>query len=209
VSSATTLVIDYGAGNLRSAAKALAAAGAGDVVVSGDPADVARASRIVLPGVGAFAQCIGALRSVSGLEAALERAVLGAGVPFLGICVGMQLMASEGHEHGVHRGLGWIDGTVERLAAPGLKVPHMGWNEVHILRRHPVLAGLPQDGAAYYVHSYGFFPADRASVLATSDYGGSIAAVIGRDNLLGVQFHPEKSQRTGLAFLESFLAWRP
>jgi glutamine amidotransferase len=209
VSSSTTLVIDYGAGNLRSAANALAAAGADNVVVSGDPADIARAHRIVLPGVGAFAQCIGALRGVAGLEGALERAVLGGGVPFLGICVGMQLMATEGHEHGVHRGLGWIDGSVERIDAPGLKIPHMGWNEVHLARPHAVLAKLPQDAAAYYVHSYRFVPATGATVLATSDHGGDFAAVVGQDNLLGVQFHPEKSQRYGLAFLESFLAWRP
>jgi imidazole glycerol-phosphate synthase subunit HisH len=207
--SKPTLVIDYGAGNLRSAAKALAAAGAENVVVSGDPADVARAGRIVLPGVGAFAQCIGALRGVAGLEAALERAVRGAGVPFLGICVGMQLLATEGREHGVHHGLGWIDGSVARLEPGDLKVPHMGWNEVHVARPHPVLAALQQDTAAYYVHSYHFTPADPANLLATSDYGGPITAAIGQDNMLGVQFHPEKSQRYGLAFLESFLAWHP
>ncbi|MGL4542064.1 MAG: imidazole glycerol phosphate synthase subunit HisH, partial [Polymorphobacter sp.] len=187
-----TIVIDYGAGNLRSVAKALEAVGAA-VTVSGDPALVAAADRIVLPGVGAFGQCIGALRGVGGLEEALTHAVQARGVPFLGICVGMQLLATQGHEHGVHAGLGWIGGIVERMAPAGLKVPHMGWNTLRVTQPHPVLAGM--DGArVYYVHSYRFVAGSAADVLATSDYGGDVAAVIGQGNVLGVQFHPEKSQ---------------
>jgi glutamine amidotransferase len=207
----TTVVIDYGAGNLRSVAKALEAVG-GDVIVTGDPAVVAAADRIVLPGVGAFGQCIGALRGIGGLEDALTHAVKRRGVPFLGICVGMQLLSVEGHEHGVHAGLGWIDGIVERMHPAGLpgllKVPHMGWNTLSVRGAHPVLAGM--DGVrAYYVHSYRFVADNAADVLAVSDYGGEVAAVIGRDNLIGVQFHPEKSQAVGLGFLERFLAWAP
>jgi glutamine amidotransferase len=201
------LVIDYGAGNLRSVAKALEAVGAA-VTVSGDPALVAAADRIVLPGVGAFGQCIGALRGVGGLEAALDTAVRTRGVPFLGICVGMQLLAREGHEHGVHTGLGWIGGLVERMHPAGLKVPHMGWNTLRVAQPHPVLAAM--DGAhAYYVHSYRFVADNAGDVLAVSDYGGDVAAVIGRDNMLGVQFHPEKSQAVGLGLLARFLAWAP
>ncbi|TFU01283.1 imidazole glycerol phosphate synthase subunit HisH [Polymorphobacter arshaanensis] len=202
-----TVVIDYGAGNLRSVAKALEAVGA-DVTVTGDPAVVAAADRIVLPGVGAFGQCIGALRGIGGLEDALTHAVKARGVPFLGICVGMQLLATEGHEHGVHAGLGWIDGIVERMHPAALKVPHMGWNTLAVRGQHPVLAGM--DGVrAYYVHSYRFKADNSANVLAVSDYGGEVAAVTGRDNLLGVQFHPEKSQTVGLGFLARFLEWAP
>jgi glutamine amidotransferase len=202
-----TVVIDYGAGNLRSVAKALEAVGA-DVIVTGDPAVVAAADRIVLPGVGAFGQCIGALRGIGGLEDALTHAVKSRSVPFLGICVGMQLLATEGHEHGVHAGLGWIDGIVERMHPAGLKVPHMGWNTLAVRGRHPVLTGM--DGVrAYYVHSYRFVADNSDDVLAVSDYGGEVAAVIGRGNLLGVQFHPEKSQAVGLGFLARFLEWAP
>lgn len=202
-------VIDYGAGNLRSAAKALAAAGASDVEVTSDPDRIASADRIVLPGVGAFAQCIGALRGADGIEDAMRAAVLERGRPFLGICVGMQLLATEGHEHGVHAGLGWLPGKVTRLAPddPALKIPHMGWNRVE-----PV-AGVhgepPPAGDAYFVHSYRFDPDDRAAVLAEADHGGRFPAVVGRDNLLGLQFHPEKSQAFGLAVLRRWLAWRP
>jgi len=202
------VVVDYGAGNLRSAAKALEAAG-GSVTVSGDPAVVAAATRIVLPGVGAFAQCIGALRGRSGLETALREAVLEQGVPFLGVCVGMQLLADEGHEHGSYRGLGWLPGTVVRLTPddPALKIPHMGWNEVVENAPHPVLPSLA--GVGYFVHSYRFDVADQANCLATTDHGGGFASVVGRENILGVQFHPEKSQAYGLGFLAGFLAWRP
>ncbi len=196
-------VVDYGAGNLRSAARALAAAGAADVEISSDPARIASADRIVLPGVGAFAQCIEALRNASGIEAALADAVLERGVPFLGICVGMQLLASEGHEHGVHRGLGWLPGKVTRLTPDDrtLKIPHMGWNEVV-----PTPGSGASAGHAYFVHSYRFDPDDGAEVLATADHGGGFPAIVARGNITGVQFHPEKSQAYGLAFLKAWLA---
>jgi imidazole glycerol-phosphate synthase subunit HisH len=195
-------VVDYGAGNLRSAARALAAAGATDVDVTSDPARIASAGRIVLPGVGAFAQCITALRQASGIEAALAEAVLGRRVPFLGICVGMQLLASEGHEHGVHRGLGWLPGKVTRLTPddPALKIPHMGWNRVSAAND----SGWAE-GDAYFVHSYRFDPDDAADVRATSDHGGVFPAIVARGNITGVQFHPEKSQAYGLAFLKNWL----
>ena len=200
------VVVDYGAGNLRSAAKALSAAGAGEVVVSGDARDVAAASHIVLPGVGAFAQCIGALKGKPGLIDALERAVHGRAVPFLGICVGMQLLADEGHEHGVHAGLGWIPGTVERLAPadPTLKIPHIGWNDIVPRPGSGVAAG-----AAYFVHSYRFAARDPADVRATADHAQEIAAVVTRGPVTGVQFHPEKSQAYGLTFLRDWLAPAP
>ncbi|WP_445193620.1 imidazole glycerol phosphate synthase subunit HisH [Sphingomonas sp. Tas61C01] len=197
-------LIDYGAGNLHSVANALAAAGADDVAITGDPDIVLRADRIVLPGVGAFGACAAALRAVPGMIEALERRVRGDGVPFLGICVGMQLMADVGEEMGSHAGLGWIAGRV-RLIEPGTmdaKVPHMGWNDVVPAVPHPLIAA----GEAYFLHSYAF---DGADVIATTDHAGPITAAIGRDNLIGVQFHPEKSQRYGLALLERFLSWRP
>ncbi len=211
------VVIDYGAGNLCSVENALrvAAAGVGaggaTITVTGAPAAIARADRIVLPGVGAFGQCIGALRAASGIEAALMTAVKERGVPFLGICVGMQLLASEGREHGVFPGLDWIGGAVERLEPddPALKVPHMGWNTVAFGRDHPALAGVPRAERAYFVHSYRFAVADPADVVAATDHGGAIAAIVGRDNILGVQFHPEKSQAFGLSVLRGFLGWKP
>lgn len=198
-------VVDYGAGNIRSAAKALEAAGAARVIVTSDPSEITAADRIVLPGVGAFAQCIAALRGTPGVVDALEDAVLERGKPFLGICVGMQLLATTGHEHGEHAGLGWIDGDVVRIepGVDGLKVPHIGWNDVVAGGERP---GLPPLGSAYFVHSYRFAAADPASVLATTDYGREIAAVIGRDNITGVQFHPEKSQNYGLNFLRGWLS---
>ncbi|WP_313668677.1 imidazole glycerol phosphate synthase subunit HisH [Sandarakinorhabdus sp.] len=197
----TLALVDYGAGNLRSAARALERAGA-RVVVTDDPAVIAGASRIVLPGVGAFAQCIGQLREKSGIEAALNEAVNGRGVPFLGICVGMQLLASEGHEHGVHKGLGWLPGKVERLTPsdPTLKIPHMGWNRVEAVNGAEV-----PSGDAYFVHSYAFTPEDAADVQAVSDHGGRFAAIVKRGHITGVQFHPEKSQAYGLAFLSNWL----
>ena len=197
----TLALVDYGAGNLRSAARALERAGA-RVVVTGDPAVIAGAARIVLPGVGAFAQCIGQLREKTGIEAALNKAVNGRGVPFLGICVGMQLLASEGHEHGVHKGLGWLPGKVERLTPsdPTLKIPHMGWNRVDAVNG----AAVPS-GDAYFVHSYAFTPEDAADVQAVSDHGGRFAAIVKRGHITGVQFHPEKSQAYGLAFLSNWL----
>ena len=211
------VVIDYGAGNLCSVDNALRVAadgidgGGATITVTGSPAAIARADRIVLPGVGAFAQCIGALRAANGIEAALTTAVRDRGVPFLGICVGMQLLATEGREHGVFAGLDWIGGAVDRLepADPALKVPHMGWNTVRFGRDHPALAAVPRDARAYFVHSYRFAVDDPADVVAATDHGGAIAAIVGRDNLLGVQFHPEKSQGFGLSVLDGFLRWRP
>ena len=197
----TVALVDYGAGNLRSAARALERAGA-RVVVTDDPAVIAGAARIVLPGVGAFAQCIGQLREKTGIEAALNEAVNGRGVPFLGICVGMQLLASEGHEHGVYKGLGWLPGKVERLTPsdPTLKIPHMGWNRVEAVNGADVTSG-----DAYFVHSYAFTPEDAADVQAVSDHGGRFAAIVKRGHITGVQFHPEKSQAYGLAFLSNWL----
>lgn len=216
------VVIDYGAGNLCSVDNALRVAADGmaggrgaTITVTASPAAIARADRIVLPGVGAFGQCIGALRAASGIADALTTAVKGRGVPFLGICVGMQLLATEGREHGVFPGLGWIDGVVERIvpvaesAGAVLKVPHMGWNTVAFARDHPALTHVARDARAYFVHSYRFVAAAADDVIAATDHGGSIAAIIGRDNLLGVQFHPEKSQGFGLSVLRGFLGWKP
>jgi glutamine amidotransferase len=207
------VVIDYGAGNLCSVDNALrvAADGAATITVTSSPAAIARADRIVLPGVGAFGQCIGALRAASGIEAALSTAVRTRGVPFLGICVGMQLLATEGREHGVFPGLDWIGGAVERLvpADPVLKVPHMGWNTVAFARDHPALTGVARGSRAYFVHSYRFVADSPDDVIATTDHGGEIAAIVGRDNILGVQFHPEKSQGFGLSVLRGFLGWKP
>jgi glutamine amidotransferase len=200
----TLALIDIQSGNLGSVANALAAAGAMDVVVTADPDAVGRADRIVLPGVGAFGACAASLRAIDGLEEALVNAALTNARPFLGICVGMQLMADAGEEHGVHRGLGWLPGRVRKLQ-PGTmeaKVPHMGWNDVIPRADHPLI----EPGEAYFLHSYAF---EGQGVLATTDHAGSVSAAIGRDNLIGVQFHPEKSQRYGIALLERFLTWRP
>ena len=211
------VIVDYGSGNLRSAAKAFerAVAEAGldhTVVVSSDASAVEAADRVVLPGVGAFADCKRGLEALPGMGEALSRTVLERGRPFLGICVGMQLMARLGREHGNHAGLGWIDGEVVLLpaAAAGLKIPHMGWNNLSIhVPKHPLLAGIMPGAHAYFVHSYGFRPVDASVVLASVDYGGEVVAVIGRDNLVGTQFHPEKSQTTGLRLIGNFLRWRP
>ncbi|SOB86621.1 glutamine amidotransferase [Sphingomonas guangdongensis] len=201
---ATSLVlIDYGAGNLHSVHNALRAAGAEDVAMTADPDAVRAADRIVLPGVGAFGACAAGLRAVPGMVEALEERAVRGGVPFLGVCVGMQLMATRGLEHGEHAGLGWISGEVAAMPAqPGVRVPHMGWNDVTPTADHPLL----QPGEAYFLHSFAF---TGAAVLATTDHGGTVTAAIGRDNLLGVQFHPEKSQAYGLALLSRFLEWRP
>ncbi|SKB37043.1 imidazole glycerol phosphate synthase subunit HisH [Sphingopyxis flava] len=197
-------LIDYGAGNLRSVHNALVAAGAKTVAVTADPDAVAKAERIVLPGVGAFAACMNGLSAIPGLVEALERRVRRDGAPFLGICVGMQLLADAGEEHGRRAGLGWIGGTVRPFApAPGLRIPHMGWNDVLPTLSHPVIAR----GEAYYLHGYHFD--DAAHVAATSEHGGPFTAAVARDNIVGVQFHPEKSQAYGLATLERFLKWRP
>lgn len=197
-------LIDYGAGNLHSVANALKAAGATSIDITSNAAVVACADRIVLPGVGAFGACASALRAVRGMTEALNVRVIGGGVPFLGICVGMQLMADAGEEFGTHAGLGWISGTVRPMAPadPDAKVPHMGWNDVVPQGTHPLI----EPGEAYFLHSFGF---EGRDVVATTEHGGTVAAAIGRDNMLGVQFHPEKSQRYGLALLERFLEWRP
>jgi glutamine amidotransferase len=206
----TIALVDYGAGNIRSVENALKAAGAQGVVVTADPNVVRAADRIVLPGVGAFKACVGALRSVSGLVEALEERVLVGAAPFLGICVGMQLLADRGVEHGVTNGLGWIAGEV-RVIEPAdatIKVPHMGWNDVEPMRHHGG-AELIEPGEAYFLHSYHFVPEEGASIAAMSDHGGGIVAAVARDNILGVQFHPEKSQAYGLALLARFLEWKP
>lgn len=210
-------VVDYGSGNLRSAAKALERAAAetglaAEVVVTPDPERVRRADRIVLPGVGAFGDCRRGLAALDGMIEALEESVVAAGRPFLGICVGMQLMATTGLEHGRHPGLGWVAGEVVAIdrADQGLKIPHMGWNGLNFVgARHPVLKDLGLDTHVYFVHSFMFQAADRGAVLAEVDYGGPVTAVIGRANMIGTQFHPEKSQRAGLRILANFLQWNP
>lgn len=210
-------IVDYGSGNLRSAAKAFerAVGEAGldaEVKVTAHPSDILRADRVVLPGVGAFADCRRGLDAVPGMVEALGRAVLEQGRPFLGICVGMQLLADVGREHGDHAGLGWVPGEVTRIAPAdrALKIPHMGWNELVVSRPdHPLLAGIGDGAHAYFVHSYGFVCAEGADVLARVDYGGPITAIVGRGNIVGTQFHPEKSQAVGLRLIGNFLGWRP
>ncbi|SDH59954.1 imidazole glycerol phosphate synthase subunit HisH [Roseospirillum parvum] len=211
------VIIDYGSGNLRSAAKALerAAAGVGQgqkVRLTDRPDEVLAAERVVLPGVGAFADCRAGLAALAGMEQALAEAVLDRGRPFLGICVGMQLLATRGLEHRTTDGLGWIDGEVVALE-PGdaaLKVPHMGWNDLQFTPGcHPLLDGVEPGAHVYFVHSYHFAVADPARVLARVDYGQPVAALIGRDNLAGTQFHPEKSQAVGQRILANFLTWKP
>ena len=209
----TVALIDYGSGNLRSAEKALvrAAAGTAEIVVTNDPETVAKADRIVLPGVGAFAACMAALAERTGVIEAMNAAVTGRGVPFLGICVGMQLMATRGLEFGVTPGLGWIEADVRKIAPtdPALKVPHMGWNSLEGVTDQPVLAGLREGAPVYFTHSFAMFPEDSADVAAYVDHGGRFPAAVARDNLAGVQFHPEKSQAAGLRLLADFLEWRP
>lgn len=212
-------IIDYGSGNLHSAAKAFerAASESGSacrIVVTSDPKTVRDADRVVLPGVGAFADCKRGLEAVPGMVAALEDAVRDKARPFLGICVGMQLLATRGLEHGVTEGLGWIAGEVRAIEPndPALKIPHMGWNTLTAMREHALLAGLPTgpNGLhAYFVHSYHFVPADRGDVVSETDYGGPVTALIARDNIAGTQFHPEKSQMLGLGLIANFLQWSP
>lgn len=210
-------IVDYGTGNLRSAAKAFermadaVGLGAGAVTVTADPEVVARADRVVLPGDGAFAACRRGILDIPGLIEAIDEAVVGRGQPFFGICIGMQLMATVGHEHGTHPGFGWIPGTVERLAPSDtrLKIPHMGWNDLRFHRSHPVLAGVRDGDHAYFVHSYALQPAHADHLLASADYGGPVTAIVGRDNCIGSQFHPEKSQAFGLALIAGFLKWQP
>ncbi len=206
-------LIDYGSGNLRSAEKALvrAADGRAEIVVTCDPEAVAAADRLVLPGVGAFAACMAALQARPGLVEAMTEAAQGRGAPFLGVCVGMQLLASRGLEFGVTPGLDWIAGEVRRLqpADPAAKVPHMGWNELVDVADHPLFAGLRDGGPVYFTHSFAFFPQDARDVAAYVDHGGRFPAAVARGNVAGVQFHPEKSQASGLSLLASFLEWRP
>ena len=208
-------IIDYGSGNLRSAAKAFerAARESGSearIAVTADADQVAKADRIVLPGVGAFADCMSGLLAVPGMRDALDDAVRKRGRPFLGICVGMQLLAERGLEHGVHPGLGWIKGDVAVIRPAGdLKVPHMGWNDIAVRTDEPIFAGLPTGTPMYFVHSYAIGACAEADVAATADYGGTVNASIRHDNIAGTQFHPEKSQAAGLRLITNFLEWRP
>ena len=209
-------IVDYGSGNLRSAAKAFERAarergGQATVTVTAEAEAVARADRIVLPGVGAFGDCARSLAAVPGMTEALAEAVRDRGRPFLGICVGMQLMATRGLEHGRHPGFDWIPGDVVPLEIddPSTKIPHMGWNDLEMRRDHPVLAGIAAGEHAYFVHSFALRPDDPADVLAEVEYGGAVVAAVGRDNLVGTQFHPEKSQATGLRLIANFLSWSP
>jgi glutamine amidotransferase len=212
-------IVDYGSGNLRSAQKAFERAAAeaqlpAEVALATTPEQVLSADRVVLPGVGAFADCLAGIERIEGMREAIEDVALARARPFLGICVGMQLLATRGLEHGVHKGLGWIPGEVKPIepADRRLKVPHMGWNELEVVQPHPVLLPLleAEHGRhAYFVHSYHFVPADSRHALALTHYGGIIVAAVGRDNILGFQFHPEKSQKLGLQLIAEFLRWRP
>lgn len=211
-----TAIIDYGSGNLRSAAKAFERSSresglAMTIEVTSRPEDVVTADRIVLPGVGAFRACKQGLAAVDGMIEALHEAVIEKGRPFFGICVGMQLMAGKGVEHGETDGLGWISGDVVGLEPgdPDLKIPHMGWNELELRVRHPLFDGIESGQHAYFVHSYHLAAKDPAHILATVDYGGPVTAIVGRDNMIGTQFHPEKSQETGLGLIANFLKWKP
>jgi len=212
----TTIIVDYNSGNLHSAEKSFQRMAqeedAGIVIVSSDPEAVAKADRIVLPGVGAFADCRAGLAGFDGLFEAVEDAVLSRAVPFLGICVGMQMMATRGLEHGLNTpGFDWISGEVVELTPsdPTLKIPHMGWNDLVIDVPHPVLDGIKTGDHAYFVHSYHLAASDPANRLAHCDYGGDVTAMVGRDNMIGTQFHPEKSQSTGLRLIGNFLKWTP
>ena len=200
-------LVDYGAGNLHSVANALKAAGAATVTVTSDPMVVRAADRIVLPGVGSFKACAEGLRAIAGMEEALSERVRVGAAPFLGICVGMQLLADQGVEHGITPGLGWIGGEVRSVERtdPAIKIPHMGWNDVELTAH----AALVQAGEAYFLHSYHFVPANPLHIAAMTDHGGGLVAAVAKDTIVGVQFHPEKSQAYGLALLADFLEWRP
>jgi imidazole glycerol-phosphate synthase subunit HisH len=215
----TVAIVDYGSGNLHSAAKAFERAAREQaieqpIMVTCDPDQVARADRVVLPGVGAFADCRRGLDAVSGMVDALNTSVRERGRPFLGICVGMQLMAERGREYEVVEGLGWIPGEVDRITPsdPKLKIPHMGWNTLDARRAHPLLDGIalgPQGLHAYFVHSFHLNASERSDLVAEADYGGPVTAIVGRDTAVGTQFHPEKSQRLGLRLIANFLKWKP
>ena len=209
-------IVDYGSGNLRSAAKSFEKAAESldfpaDIHVTSDPERVSAADRIVLPGVGAFADCKAGLQRIAGLWDTLETAVRVEKRPFLGICVGMQLMATTGLEHGSHEGFGWIDGQVEPIAPddPGLKIPHMGWNTLKAHQSHPILAGLEDGTDVYFVHSYHMRLAKRSNLVASTYYGTEITSIIAEENMVGTQFHPEKSQDAGLRLIGNFLRWTP
>lgn len=210
--ASSIVIIDYGSGNLRSAEKAFQRfAKSRKISVSGDPQAVLAADHIVLPGVGAFGDCAQGVGAIGGMREALEQRVIKDGRPFLGICVGMQLMCARGLERGTHHGFGWFDATVDQVSAPGLKVPHMGWNMISLCQPHAVLDPLEGEDV-YFVHSYAARCDDdkaQATIAATTQYGGPVTAAMARDNLLGVQFHPEKSQAAGLGLIERFLEWRP
>ncbi|MFD1883328.1 imidazole glycerol phosphate synthase subunit HisH [Paracoccus pacificus] len=210
------VLVDYESGNLHSAAKAFqrmsAETGAktgAEIIVCADADQVARADRIVLPGDGAFPACREALAAVPGMIDALNHAVLNRGVPFMGICVGMQMLATTGHEYRLTPGLDWIGGEVVAIDAAGLKVPHMGWNDLRVRSDHPVLAGVSSGDHAYFVHGWHMQLADPSHLLADVDYGGPVTAIVGRDNIIGTQFHPEKSQGLGLRIIGNFLNWKP
>jgi glutamine amidotransferase len=215
----TVAIIDYGSGNLHSAAKAFERAArsskhAQPITITSDPDMVRKADRIVLPGVGAFADCRRGLDALTGMVEALNESVRARGRPFLGICVGMQLMAERGREYKVTPGLGWVAGEVDRIAPadPALRIPHMGWNTLSASKPHPLLDGIAIGVGglhAYFVHSYHLNAADQSDLIAVADYGGPITAMVGRDTFAGTQFHPEKSQRLGLALIANFLQWAP
>lgn len=211
----TTVLVDYESGNLHSAEKAFQRmaneTSGGEVIVTSDPDQVARADRIVLPGDGAFPSCLSGLKSYAGLFDAMAEAVTTRGVPFLGICVGMQMLATWGREYSDTRGFDWIGGEVTKIAPadPSLKVPHMGWNDLVIDGAHPVLDGVATGDHAYFVHSYQFHVTNPAERLAHVAYGGDVTAMVARDNIVGMQFHPEKSQAAGLRMIANFLSWRP
>jgi len=213
----SVVIIDYGSGNLRSAAKSFERGVKDDglsldVIVTADPDRVRAASHIVLPGVGAFADCRAGLMALDGMVDALNEAAIKDGKPFMGICVGMQLMAAKGYEHGEHAGLGWIEGAVQALepADKSLKIPHMGWNELDIRAvDHPLFDGMENGRHVYFVHGYHLACDNNAEILASADYGGPVTAVVGRDNMVGTQFHPEKSQHAGLKIIGNFLKWKP
>lgn len=212
-------IIDYGSGNLHSAAKAFERAAREEgarlaVKVTSKPEDLRQAERIVLPGVGAFADCRQGLVNIPGMIEALEEAVKARGKPFLGICVGLQLMAMRGLEHGPTPGLGWVEGEVRAIQPgdPSLKIPHMGWNTLELAREHALFEGIPTGNKglnAYFVHSYHLVPSGPETLVATTDYGGPITAFVAKDNMAGSQFHPEKSQKLGLALIANFLKWKP
>ena len=211
----TIAIIDYGSGNLRSAAKAFERAADElslnlKISVTSDSKEILDANRIILPGVGSFGDCLSGLKSVPGMIDALEETVINRKVPFLGICVGMQLMANRGFETGIHKGLGWISGDVVEILSPNLKVPHMGWNNLNIIKQeHPFFNGIKSGDHFYFVHSYQFKCSNQENILATTDYDNSIVSAIVNENCMGVQFHPEKSQSNGIQLISNFLKWKP